>query len=180
MSDSASASVIGSRFETGAWRRAVAPLAVLALLVTPVTVFADGPRTTLVFAWGLVNVTPETPGSLVHAYTIVEYFGNPRQSYGSLPASLQAWPLALGLHLLAVASALVGGLSGREDRRVTGGLLVLAGIASLWVTLGLASRVAATVGTEAGLVVPVGALATWLVAVGLYRRDLRAIASIGG
>ncbi|MGM0449036.1 MAG: TIGR04206 family protein, partial [Methanobacteriota archaeon] len=82
-------------------------------------------------------------------------------------------PLALGSHLLAAASATGGVALGREDRRVTGGLLVLAATATLWVAAGLGVRfgVGATAGWLA--VIPVNALATLLVALGAYGRDLR-------
>jgi uncharacterized protein (TIGR04206 family) len=103
------------------------------------------------------------------------YFLDQSRPFAALPPSIRAWPLAIGFHLFAAASAASGAAVGREDRRVTGGLLVLAATASLWVSVGLATRFG--VGTTSGLftVLPVGAVATFAVAAVAYGRDLRAV-----
>jgi len=147
----------------------VALATVAALLFVPLTVMRAAPGDlTFVLPWALVNTAPVAPDRAVHVYTLAAYLGDPALSFGSLPRSLQAWPVALAFHLLAVVSAAGGRLAAREDRRVTAGLLGLAGVASLWVVVGLGSRVGATVGTD-GLFVPVGAVVTWAVAIACYR-----------
>lgn len=155
-----------------------AVLAIAALVFVPVTgVDAGADRFTLVMQWGFFHlVTPFADATPV-TYPLWTFFAEQPRSFASLPKSIQAWPLALGLHVVALGSALLGATVGREDRRVTGGLLVLAGIATLWVTLGIAFRFG--VGFDAGLlsVLPIGAAGTWAVAGVLYREDLRAIFS---
>lgn len=144
-------------------------VAVAALLFVPLTVMRAAPGDlTLVLPWALVNTAPIAPDQAVHVYTLAAYFRDPALTFGGLPRSLQVWPVALVFHLLAVASAAGGRLAAREDRRVTAGLLALAGAASLWVVVGLGSRVGATVGTD-GLFVPVGAVVTWAVVLVCYR-----------
>ncbi|WP_101296409.1 TIGR04206 family protein [Halegenticoccus soli] len=136
-----------------------AVLSILALALLPWTVVVEN-GTTFVMAWGLVTPAP------FHAFSIVEYFGQPGVRYGSLPPSLRAWPLASGVYALALASAGVGFATGREDRRVTAGLLVLAGVASLSVTVGFLRR-------GVPLAVPLGTGALWLTAWWFYRSALR-------
>jgi len=86
-----------------------------------------------------------------------------------LPRSLVGWPVATLLWFLALASGVSGLTIGREDPRVTGGLLVLAGLSLL--------PVARSVGRPPGvLVVPVGAVALWVVAWWKYGHALRRIA----
>ncbi|MFB6235488.1 MAG: TIGR04206 family protein [Halopenitus sp.] len=155
-----------------------AVLAIAALLFLPVTAVAAGPdRLTLVMQWGFLHLVTPTADAGPHAYPLWQFFAEQPRSFGSLPQSIQAWPVALGLHALALASALLGLIVGREDRRVTGGVLVLAGIATFWVTLGVAHRFG--VGLDASLltVLPIGAVGTWAVAGALYREDVRAIFS---
>ncbi|WP_080506019.1 TIGR04206 family protein [Halorubrum sp. BV1] len=164
---------------------ALGPLAdalfVVALLVVPMAV-VPGDGVTVVSLWGFLTVT-EVGGGVdgtdilggVGGYPVWRYFLDQPRAFSTLPPSIRAWPLAVGFHLLAAGSALSGIACGREDRRVTGGLLVLAAGASLWVSTGLALRFG--VGTTAGwlTVIPVGALATVAVAVAAYGRDLRGI-----
>lgn len=149
-------------------------LAVAALLAVPVAVFPSGSDgVTLVSLWGLVNTgVLNAPGG-VDLYPLWRYFADQPRAFGALPASIRAWPLAVGFHLLAAVSAGAGVAVGREDRRVTAGLLLLAATATLWVAAGLAGRIG--VGTTAGWlsVMPIGALATLAVVVVAYRRDLR-------
>ncbi|KKF39989.1 hypothetical protein FK85_24195 [Halorubrum saccharovorum] len=145
-------------------------LLVVALLAVPMAV-APGDDLTVVSLWGFLNTAGS--GAAAGGYPVWAYFLDQPRPFGSLPASIRAWPLAIGFHVLAAASATAGVALGREDRRVTGGLLVLAAAASLWVSVGVATRFG--VGTTSGwlAVIPVGALAALAVAVGVYGRDLR-------
>lgn len=146
-------------------------LLVLALLAVPMAVI-PGDELTVVSLWGFSSASGS---GVAGGYPVWAYFLEQPRPFGALPASIRAWPLAIGFHLLAAASATAGVAFGREDRRVTGGLLALAAAASLWVSVGVATRfgVGATSGWLA--VVPVGALAALAVAVGVYGRDLRGI-----
>ncbi|WP_430505162.1 TIGR04206 family protein [Haloparvum sp. PAK95] len=157
-----------------------AVLAIAALVFVPVTAIEAGPdRFTLVMQWGFLHLVTPFADASTHAYPLWTFFAEQPRSFGSLPKSIQAWPLALGLHAVALASALLGATVGREDRRVTGGVLVLAGIATFWVTLGVAHRFG--VGLDAGLfsVLPIGAAGTWAVVGVMYRADVRAIFTPG-
>ncbi len=118
----------------------------------PWSVFTTGD---LVFAWGLVNLDP------LHLTTLPDYlFVYTR----GLPRRLLAWPVSVLLYLLALGSALLG-LVGREDGRVTGGLLVFAGVSGLQFALGMTRR---------GLVVvPVGVVLVWTAAWWFYWSDIR-------
>lgn len=153
-----------------------AVVAVLALLAVPMTVVPSGTGDlTLVSLWGFVNTGSVDSNTSYHLYPVWSYFGDQTRPFRVLPASIRAWPLALGFHLLAAVNATAGRGFGREDRRVTGGLLVLAALSTLWVTVGVASRF----GREgvAGLitVLPVSTVATLLVVAVVYRRDLARI-----
>ena len=145
-------------------------LLVVALLAVPMAV-VPGENLTVVTLWGFLNTAG--PGFGAGGYPVWAYFLDQPRPFGALPASIRAWPLAIGFHLLAGASATAGVTLRREDRRVTGGLLALAAAASLWVSAGVATRYG--VGTTSGwlAVVPVGALATLGVTVSVYGRDLR-------
>ncbi|WP_418282699.1 TIGR04206 family protein [Halorubrum sp. DTA98] len=149
---------------------------VVGLLAVPMTVVpssSGGP--TFVTLWGFIGAGLGDPTTGPSAYPVWSYFADRARPFGTLPTSIQVWPVAIGFHLLAVASAAGGVAFGREDRRVTGGLLVLAALATLWVSVGVAGRVG--VGRTAGwvTVIPTGALATISVAIGLYGADLRDI-----
>ena len=148
-------------------------LLVLALLAVPMAVI-PGDNLTVVSLWGFLSTSG--PGIAAGGYPVWAYFLDQSRPFAALPASIRAWPLAIGFHLLSAASAVAGAALGREDRRVTGGLLVLAAAATLWVAAGLGVRFG--VGATAGWfsVLPAGAVATLLVAVGAYGRDLRGIA----
>ncbi|WP_280586975.1 TIGR04206 family protein [Halorubrum sp. Boch-26] len=148
---------------------------VLALLAVPMAVISVGGDLTVVSLWGFLNAAVPESGVALGGYPVWDYFLDQSRPFSALPASIRAWPLAIGFHLLAAASAAAGVALGREDRRVTGGLLVLAAAASLWVSVGLATRFG--VGTTSGLftVLPVGAVATLAVAGIGYGSDLRAI-----
>ena len=150
-------------------------LLVVALLAAPMAVVPADGDLTLVSLWGFLNTT--APGGEVGLgiYPVWSYFLDQPRPFGSLPASIRAWPLAIGFYMLAAASATGGVAFDREDRRVTGGLLVLAAVASLWVSVGVATRFG--VGTTSGwfTVLPVGAVATVAIVVAVYGRDLRRI-----
>ncbi|EMA56914.1 TIGR04206 family protein [Halorubrum kocurii] len=152
--------------------RRVGWLLVVALLAVPMAVI-PGENLTLVTLWGFLNAAGSGGPLGAGGYPVWAYFLEQPRAFGSLPASIRAWPLAIGFYVVAAASATAGVALGREDRRVTGGLLALAAAASLWVSVGVATRFG--VGTTAGwlAVIPVGALATAAVAVGVYGRDLR-------
>ena len=167
--------------------RARGPLAgaflTVVLLAVPMAVI-PGEDLTVVSLWGFLNVTGSAGGGSISGtggvggidgYPVWRYFLDQPRAFSSLPPSIRAWPLAIGFYLLAAGSALSGVTIGREDRRVTGGLLTLAAGASLWVSAGLAIRFG--VGMTAGwlTVIPVGAIATTAVAIGVYGRDLREI-----
>ncbi|MDZ5811555.1 TIGR04206 family protein [Halorubrum sp. AD140] len=149
-------------------------LLVLALLAVPMAVISAGGDLTVVSLWGFLDAGPESGGAL-GGYPVWRDFLDQPRPYGALPPSIRAWPLAIGFHLLAAGSAAIGAALGREDRRVTGGLLVLAAAASLWVSVGLAARFG--VGTTVSwlTVVPIGAVVTLAVAALAYGRDLRRV-----
>lgn len=150
-------------------------VAIVTLLVVPVAVVPalGGGEPTVVSLWGLVNVGVAGSAGGVGLYPIWTYFFDQPRAFGRLPASIRVWPLGAFFHLLAAVSATGGVLFGHEDRRVTGGLLVFAAFATLWVGLGLAGRFG--VGTGAGLlaVVPVAPVVTVALVWVSYRRDLR-------
>jgi len=150
-------------------------LLVVALLGVPMAVVPGDGTLTIVSLWGFLNTATPGAGFGLDGYPVWSYFLDQPRPFGSLPASIQAWPLAVAFHLLATASATGGVAFGREDRRLTGGLLVLAAAASLWVSVGVATRFG--VGTAAGwfTVLPVGSVATLAVVAGVYGRDLRRI-----
>ena len=149
--------------------------AIVTLLVVPVAVVPalGGGEPTVVSLWGLVNVGAAGSAGGVGLYPIWTYFFDQPRAFGRLPASIRVWPLGAFFHLLAAVSATGGVLFGHEDRRVTGGLLMFAAFATLWVGLGLAGRFG--VGTGAGLlaVVPVAPVVTVALVWVSYRRDLR-------
>jgi uncharacterized protein (TIGR04206 family) len=102
-------------------------LAVVVLALVPWTILSSGVLT-LLFPFGLVNTTP------LHLTTLLEY-RRFTGGFGALPGFLRAWPTSVVLYLGALASAF-GGVVGHEDRRVTGGLLVLTGITHLGLAVG--------------------------------------------
>jgi uncharacterized protein (TIGR04206 family) len=138
------------------------PAALLALAAVPwVVVPADG-RLLAVFPWGLATTAPVTVTSLWDYYFVYT---------DTLPRRLRAWPTATLLHAGALAYALIGTYRpGLEDRRVTGGVVVLAGASNLVVTAGLLR-----VGAPA---FPAGTVLAWAAAWWLYGPDLYGI--VGG
>ena len=98
-----------------------------ALLVLPWSVVVPSGDASLVFAWGLVHLDPFAVTNL-YDYLFVYTRG--------LPPRLIAWPASVFLYAGALASSFGGRLLGREDRRVTAALLVLAGVEHLRFALG--------------------------------------------
>ncbi|WP_227354808.1 TIGR04206 family protein [Haladaptatus salinisoli] len=131
-------------------------LALLALGLVPWTVLVARGGTTFVFPWGLVEPTT------LHVTTLPDYLF---VYTAGLPDRLLAWPVSVLCYLLALACAFAGRF---EDRRVTAGLLVLAGASHASFALGLVTGV-----SRSGLVVPVGPVALWLVAWWFHWPDLR-------
>ena len=130
-------------------------LALLGLALLPWTVFPSGD---FVFAWGLVSTTP------VHVTTLPDYLF---VYTAGLPQRLLAWPVAVLLYGLAVGSAVLGNVDADlEDRRVTGGLLVLAGASDLWFALGMVERTGL-------LAFPTGTVLLWTAAWWFHWPDLR-------
>lgn len=116
--------------------------------VVPWVVVGSESSVSLVASFGLV--VPAT-GHVTPVWTYASVLTR------GLPESLLAWPVASLLYALVLSSAAAGWLWGREDRRLTGGLLVLAGASLL--------PVAVAAGRPPGvLALPVGPAACWLVA----------------
>jgi uncharacterized protein (TIGR04206 family) len=137
-------------------------LAILALFVVPWSFVDAGGRVTIVFPFGFVNFAPLSLEDIV-SFVTVDTIG--------LPQFLLAWPVGVGIYLLAVASAVSGVVLGREDRRVTALLLVLVGLTQLRMAIGFSGRI----GTYAVPVVTVCALAlVWWFDWPVLRRSLPA------
>ncbi|MFB6255427.1 MAG: TIGR04206 family protein [Haloplanus sp.] len=130
-------------------------LAIVALLAVPwsIQTFVGTRPPGFVLAWGLVNFDP------ISVTFIWDFLF--RYTMG-LPDYILAWPLSVGCYLLALASV-AGGAVGREDRRLTAGLLAAAGVAQLTLARGFSFQ-PGRVGW------PLGTLACWLVALWVYRR----------
>jgi uncharacterized protein (TIGR04206 family) len=127
-------------------RSGLTVIAVAGLLPWLVVVGESGSMT-LVFPFGLLN--PEA----VHLTWLSSYL---RTLTRGVPRSLLAWPAATFLWISALGSAITGLTTDREDRRVTGGLLALAGFSLIPVSLAVgrpASVTAVPVGTVLLLVI---------------------------
>ncbi|RJX49358.1 TIGR04206 family protein [Halonotius pteroides] len=130
-------------------------VAIATLAVVPWVLQLNGAGDlTAVMSWGLVNTNPW------HALPLPSYL-NATQGFSTLPQSLQVWPLGLVFYGGALLSAAMGVFAGREDVRVTAGLLALSAITSVVVWWGLLGRGAART-------VPVGVIATAMVAWWFY------------
>ncbi|NHN48735.1 TIGR04206 family protein [Halostella sp. JP-L12] len=139
--------------------RRLASLCLLAFLPWTATIYPGG--TGLVFPWGLLSTSP-TFGLV----PITEYYFTHTYAQG-LPPHLLAWGVGTLVYAFAVVSAAIGTTTGREDRRVTAALLLVAAVAHLRFT----------VGTDHGGItsVPVGPAALLLVAWWFHAGDLRRI-----
>jgi uncharacterized protein (TIGR04206 family) len=139
-------------------------VAVCGLSIVPwVALPNGGGELTFVMSWGLVNTNPW------HALGLPAYLGATR-GFGTLPWSLQVWPISLGFYIGAVASAASGVLIDREDPRLTAGLLVLSAVGSTIVWSRLAGR-----GISGPI--PVGVIATAVVVWWFYWPALRRLGS---
>ncbi|WEL21384.1 TIGR04206 family protein [Halorhabdus sp. BNX81] len=139
----------------GPWTRL---LAVLALLVVPWTVLLSGGYVTLVMPWGLFD--PFGP----YVTLLPEYL---TATGSGPPPFLSAWPLGVGIYMLAVGGVTLE-LFDRGDPRVTAGLLVLVGVTQLTVSWGFFRR-------GGYVVVPLGTLVAWTLVWWFYWPDLRGI-----
>jgi uncharacterized protein (TIGR04206 family) len=163
-SDAASASVEAPAL-AGSWAAAGAIAALAALPWSLQTFARPDSGVTMLFPWGLVNTAP------VHVVTLYDYLF--RFTVG-LPEFILAWPASVLLWGLALASALTGALVGREDPRVTGALLVLAGIAQVSVATGFSVQ-------PYRAAYPLGTVWLWAVAWWFYWPAVkRGVAVLGG
>ena len=128
-------------------RRRLAAVVLLGLLPWTAVVLEEG--VSLVFSFGLVSTDP------LHFVDLYDYLF---VHTAGLPRRLQAWPAGVLLYAGALASA-TSGIRDVEDPRLTGGLLLFAGVAHAQVAYGLYR----TYGAGGPLVVPLGAAATWTV-----------------
>ena len=132
--------------------------AVASLLAVPWTaLLIDYSGVTVVnglFPLFVLDYNPTLPAS-VRTVPIWRFF----RAGGGLPRNPELWPASVLLYLVALVSAAAGALFDREDARLTGGALALAGIAGLGVAVSFTYRLRYTP-------VPVGsvlacALAWW-------------------
>jgi uncharacterized protein (TIGR04206 family) len=138
-------------------------LAVVAVGLVPWSLVFAGGELTLVFAFGLVDPAPLHLTDVL-TYTFVYTLG--------LPDFLFAWPVGVGLYLLALASVVSGHLFGREDRRVTAVLLVLVGVTQVSFAWGLTGRMRT-------FAVPLGTVACWALVWWFDWPALRAALTVG-
>lgn len=153
MSDRGADRTAPSRLDRSALRRL---LVVLALGVVPWTVVL-GPDRTFVFPFGLLN---DNPWFLVWVHDYLRL-----SPYGRF-AAIDAWLIGAALYGVAVASALVG-LTGHEDGRLTGGLLVLAGLSQFPLAVEFSRRLGY-------VALPVGSVLLLAAAWWLYWSEVRA------
>ncbi|WP_338728285.1 TIGR04206 family protein [Haladaptatus sp. DJG-WS-42] len=133
-------------------------LALLVVGLLPWTIILVNGQFTFIFSFGLVNTNP---------FHLTNLFAYLTQFTLGLPRSLQAWPASTLLYIGALVSAATG-FFGSEDERLTGGLLVFAGGAQFYLTVGLI----ASLGTR---VFPLGMIALWTVAWWFYAPALKRI-----
>lgn len=121
-------------------------LGIASLFVVPwdILTYVEG-STTLLFAWGMVDLVS------LHVTDAYAYFFTYTQG---VPDWILAWPVGVVCLVLALASATRGFARGREDVRVTGGLLVLVGVAALVVSMGFSVQ-------SERIGVPVGVAGAW-------------------
>lgn len=130
-----------------AWRRL---LVVVALGLLPWTVITSPGTATLVFPFGLLDVTSG------HLVRIDEYL---RFTGGQVAPFLRAWPIGVVLYGGTLLSA-VSGVFGRENARLTSGLLVVTAVSQLPL-LASVSRRMGYLGLPVGIVLMV-VVAWWL------------------
>ncbi len=128
-------------------RSGVTVIAIAGLLPWLVVMGESG-SITLVFAFGLLN-----PDAL-HLTWISSYLTTLTRG---VPRSLLAWPAATLLWISALGSGIIGLTTGREDRRVTGGLLALSGFSLIPVSLAVGRPTSVTA-------VPVGTVLLFVIA----------------
>lgn len=116
--------------DRGALRRLAG---LVALGLVPWTVLLVGDRATLVFAFGFLDADS------LHLVWLPELLARG----GGLPRNPELLPLGVLFYGAALASA-AGGAAGREDPRLTGGLLALAGVTHLGVAYSVLHRAAYT------------------------------------
>ena len=132
------------------WRALRRFLVVVALGFVPWTLVA-GSDLTYVFPFGLLN---DDPWTLVWVHDYLRF-----SRYGR-SAAIESWLLGVGVYVGALASAL-GGVAGREDRRLTAGLLVVAGVSQFPLVEAFSRR-------PGTLALPVGSLLLVVAAWWLY------------
>ncbi|WP_435197243.1 TIGR04206 family protein [Natronomonas sp. EA1] len=138
-------------------------LAILLLGLLPWTVlFIGRDVVSFVFLPGLLDYNPAVTPPL-RGVPVWELFA----AGGGLPRNPEAWPASALLYLLSLASACAGVL-GREDPRLTGGALALAGVAHLLVSGAFLHRLAYTP-------VPIGPVCALALAWWYYWSDVRAL-----
>ncbi len=123
-------------------------LALILLGLLPWTILIIDGEVEFVFLWGLLTPHP------LHGITIYQYVTTLTRG---LPDRLLAWPISTLLYSTALANMVIGHRFATEDRRLTAGLLVLAGASHLVFTLGIARR------NPAAIALPVGPLVAWAV-----------------
>lgn len=128
-------------------------LVLVALAFLPWTVLV-GSDVTLVFQFGLVNADP------LHLTNLYDYLFRFTGGFAALPTFLRTWPVSVVLYLATLVSAFAG-ILGREDPRVTGGLLALAGLSHAGLAVGLSRGIGR-------LAVPIGPVLALAVAWWLY------------
>lgn len=100
------------------------------------------------FVWRLVTTDP------VYVVWVTQYMFEYTRG---LPDRLMAWPISSLLGAASLGSAAAGVGWDREDRRVTTGLLVLAGLSHLGFAWGVGRR------NPLATVVPIGPVVAWVV-----------------
>lgn len=108
--------------------------AVLVLLLVPWTVQVESGDLFFVFPWGLAS------SRSLDVVTLDAYLFAKTGGFATLPARLRAWPLATVVYACAIPSAILARrrvVPGVFDWRVTAGLLAVAGLVHLQVTVGL-------------------------------------------
>ncbi|WP_267639815.1 TIGR04206 family protein [Haloarchaeobius amylolyticus] len=128
--------------------------AILLVFLCPWAVVLANGELTAVLPFALFDPQP------FHLTLLQDYLFRFTGGFASLPPFLQAWPLATLALLAALAAAVAAYATGREDPRVTGGLLVLAGITSFRLAFGFLARPNQTAIPVGGFVAIV--LAWWL------------------